>query len=80
MANSIKKNYPQCNIIMCYFHLKSNMKQIELIPRVTKLLRETANGNIYFNLMQIKILNIILNKKLIILFYNRYFKFLGAIT
>ena len=27
MPNSIKKNFPECYIIMCYFHLKSNVRR-----------------------------------------------------
>ena len=38
MSNSIKKNYPMCKILMCYFHFKSNIKnqkchQIGRIPK-----------------------------------------------
>ena len=38
MANCIKKNYPECSILMCFFHLKPNIRhqknqQIGRIPK-----------------------------------------------
>ena len=53
MSNSIKKNFPDCNIIMCYYHLKSNIKKNKSqIPAEEYLNIMTNIANLHISINQ----------------------------
>ena len=68
MANSKEKNFPECNIIMCYFHLKvKNRSQFTNIRSQKSRLPKLEYSSI---LAEITKLHLCLNQK----YYNVLFE------
>ena len=57
MSYLIKKNFPECKIIMCYFHLRSNIRN-----QKSHLIRNIPKSE-YFTIMEeINIMRMCLNQ------------------
>ena len=55
MSNSIKKNFPDCNIIMCYFHMKANIRSRKSsIPKSEYLTILSEISKLHFSISQIE--------------------------
>ena len=55
MANCIKTNYTECSIIMCYFHLNSNIKNtLKLVAYLKTSILKQDITNLHVSLNQIE--------------------------
>ena len=75
MSNSIKKNFPICQILMCYYHLKANISSHNVrIPELEYLniMTEISNLHMRTNIDEYQLL--LETKLLFHIDFHQYFK------